>query len=277
MNRSSPPYTTLNELVTLLWCALGQVQTVDGEIDDETYHFFTVAPPLVEADPLKERTQQVAQQPMPLPLENEAPSMDSTLDPQEAPPSVSQRRLEKLLPRPFSSSPADTASTRKHITASAAVPHLSSVSLYQDPPSKPGDKRWAVFSYLPPANPPSPKEIFITSVVTAIGERLPVQVTTYSCYDPSFSLHLPVIVDDCEVVLFFVDSHLKGALTSLLESAQTFSLQSQPIETPFTVLGTLHGRPLRALILHTSTHEDTSIKGALWQSLKSLATKAPPQ
>jgi hypothetical protein len=99
----------------------------------------------------------------------------------------------------------------------------------------------------------------------------------YSCYDPSFAIHLPVAIDDCEVILFFVDSHLKSALGSALESVQTFSPSSQAIEAPFTVLGSVHGRPLRALMLHTSTHEDPSIKGALWQSLKALATLTTPQ
>jgi hypothetical protein len=119
--------------------------------------------------------------------------------------------------------------------------------------------------------------MFISSVVKAIGERLPVQVTIYSCYDPSFALHLPVTIDDSEVVIFFVDSHLKSSLTSLLESVQDFSHSLQPIESPFTVLGSIHGHPLRALMLHTSTHEDASIKGTLWQSLKALATLTPPQ
>ncbi len=273
MDRSSSHRDAWNELVTLSWCALEQAQTIGGVIDDETFLFFTAPRHAQTSCPIKPSTQQN----LPASEEQENQGMDMNGDSPDTTSQTTQRRLEKLLPRPFSSSPADTSSTRKLITASTAMPHLSNVSLYQEGQATLRPQHWAVFTYLPSAVTPSPKETFIGSVVKAMNERLSVEVTQYSCYDPSFALHLPIAIDDCEVVLFFVDSHLKSALSTLLETVQTFSPSSQPIETPFTVLGSIHGRPLRALILHTGTHEDPAIKGALWQSLKALATLPPPQ
>jgi hypothetical protein len=300
MNRSSIHSHALKELINLAWCALRQEHSDSCNIDDESYHFFHTLPkPLpskrysrvdavVQPESLKttgdEQTVSItsgkkedSSQIQELIQKTEDQSMDSIPDVSEQGSMQSHRRLEKLLPRPFSTTPPDIAATRKSIQSASTASNLSAVPLYQDPPAKPGSKRWAVFTFIPPSDPPSAKEKFITSVVQAIDERLPVAIAQYSCYDPSFSLHLPVVVDDCEVVIFFVDSHLKTALTTLLESVQTFTATSQSPESPFTILGTVHGRPIRALMLHTSTHEDGAIKGALWKSLKALATLTPPQ
>lgn len=299
MNRSSAYQDRWNELVSLLWCAIGQGHTNEGMIDEDTYRFFTTTTTAIttprsyqpqaerqsRTDPhlqhkaledrcshgeLSPSSQKMTSAPNP---EEEEP-MDANVD---SPEPKFKRHLEKLLPRPFSSQPVDVTSTRKQLSSSTSIPHLSSVPLYENPPSHPAKNHWTIFAYLPSSSPPSPKETFINSVVKALDERLNIHLSLYSCYDSSFALHLPIAVDDSDVVLFFVDSHLKSSLDTLLETVQTFTTSSQPIETPFSLLGTVHGRPLRAFILHASTHEDQSIKGALWHSLKTLATLTPPQ
>jgi hypothetical protein len=265
----------LHNILTLSCLALGQAERNDGAIDEETYRFFTSPSPLHAKPEISKITHRTCTASPPT-----SEHTDSPLCPQSIPDvsiPTNHKRLEKLLPRPFVSSLADTTTTRKSITASSSVPNLSAVSLYQSPSVQRGSKRWAIFTYLSSTQPPTPKELFVQSAVKAISERLPVIVSLHSCYDPSFSLHLSVAAEDCEVILFFVDSHLQSTVTSLLETVQTFSRSSPPIEAPFASLGSVHNSPLRTLFLHTSTHEDTTIKTSLWQSLKALATLNPPQ
>ncbi len=264
MNRSLTVFDKWKELVDLVWCALRQSRARDGVLDEDTFRFFT--PSHVQ----QHHAVCLSDAPKSQTCEAENPAMDSPTE-DHSPTPAEHRRLEKLLPRPFASSPIDTTATRKQICSATAVPHLSHIPLYHERPTHSRQQQWTIFTYLPSSSPPSPKELFIHSVAKAIEERLSVHVTLYSCYNPSFSLHLPIAIDDSDVVLFFVDSHLQSTLLASLESVQTFSRSSQQIEAPFTLLGAIHGRPLRAVILHTSTHEEPTIKSALWQSLKALA------
>ncbi len=260
---------SIDELILLTLSALKGSPANSGIVDDETYHFFCSPAALeksrTQGSVMKERSQ------------SSLPSQDSTPDHECTNSQSTHRRLEKLLPRPFIPSPIDSSSTRSHIVAGNSIPHFSSVPLYHERSSASGSKRWMVYSYCTNAQSPTPKEAFVQSVIKAAEERLSVQVTHHSCYDPTFSLQLPIAVDDYEVVLFFVEAHLESSLKTLLESIKSFAHSSQTLDTPFKVLGSINGHPLRALILHASTHEDPSIKGQLWQSLKALATLTPPQ
>ena len=272
------------ELVSLSWVALGQAQGRAEPVDEATMLFFSsvpspspcraspvprlpqknlseerpVAPPLI--------VKEVSEEVVPMSSANEEPSL---------PPSQT-RRLEKLLPRASSCTSSDTADVRKKILSKSASGNLSEIQLYKDPAQRTGPKRWTVFTYLIPGQPQTPREDFVRSVIKASEDRLHVQVCEHSCTDPLFALQLPMAVDDSEVVLLFVEAHLESSLLELLEPIQSFARASQSLDHPFSVIGSINGKPLRTMILHPSTHEDQAVKSQLWQSLKALATLKSP-
>ena len=287
---SSPHRDELQELVALSWVALGQAQARTEPVDEATMRFFSsasspilsasvapVPPPIVPKTPQmpKEKSRCVAPSQSINEVREETVPMPS---PGEAPPvQPSQtRRLEKLLPRASSYTSSDTADVRKNILSKSASSNLSETQLYKDPPPKSGPKRWTIFTYLTPAQPSTPRETFVHSVIKASEERLGVQIYKHSCTDPLFALQLPMAVDDSEVVILFVEAHLEGALLELLEPIHSFTRLSQTLELPFTTIGSINGRPLRTVILHPSIHEDQAVKTQLWQSLKALATLKSP-
>lgn len=270
MSLPSSPLTKWNELLDLLWCCLNN-GTSGGVIDDETIRFFMTPTPAA----LSTVERPISSQPTPI-SEEDVPAMnvsDETVESSKQPP---QRHLEKLLPRPFSPTPIDTTTTRKSIGTTNSIPTLSQKPLYQELLPKRRNPKWAIFSYLTSSSTPSPKECFFQSVSKAISERLHIDVSLHSCYDPAFVLHLPIIVLNCDVIFFFVDNHLNSSLITLLNSVQSFTRSSQAVEPPFISLGSVHDRPLRAFLLHPSTHEDAAIKADLWRSLKALVSFSHP-
>jgi hypothetical protein len=290
VNVTSSPRDEFQELVALSWVALGQATGSREPVDEETMRFFATASspslvpqraPVVPRSPIVQRLPQKKSVPSAAPppaaqVIDEA--VVSTPSDKEDPPlpSSQTRRLEKLLPRSPMGTATDTAAVRKQILAKSASGCLSETPLYEDPPPKSGPKRWAVFTYLTPTEPPTPREAFVRSVVSAIGERLQVNVREHSCTDPLFALQLPMAADDSELVMLFVEAHLESALLGLLEPIHSFVRSSQGLEPPFSVIGAINGKPIRTLVLHPSTHEDQAVKSQLWQSLKALATLNSP-
>lgn len=282
---SSSHRDELQHLVALSWVALRQARDSGGPVDAKTMQFFSsISTPgpiprpqkRVEdrpsgAEQLKKRIEApVVEQP-----QEETVSPPATTEEPPLPPSQT-RRLEKLLPRSSICASSDTADVRRQILSKSASSGLSETQLYKDPPAKNGPKRWTIFTHLTPAQPPTPREAFVSSVIKAIGERLQVSVRVHSCTDPLFALELPMALDDSEVVILVVETHLESALQDLLEPIHSYSQSSQLFEPPFSVIGAINGKPLRTLVLHPSTHEDPTLKSQLWQSLKALATLTSP-
>jgi hypothetical protein len=302
---SSSHRDELQNLVALSWVALRQASDSDEPVDAKTMQFFSsvstsgpilrpqkrVEAPVVE-QPKKRVEAPVVEQPkkrMEAPVVEqpkkrmEAPVVEQSQD-EPSPPTTEEpplppsqtRRLEKLLPRSSTCASSDTADVRRQILSKSASSCLSETQLYKDPPAKNGPKRWTIFTHLTPAQPPTPRDAFMTSVVKAIGERLQVNVRVHSCTDPLFALELPMALDDSEVVILVVEAHLESALQGLLEPIHSYSQSSQLFEPPFSVIGAINGKPLRTLVLHPSIHEDPTLKSQLWQSLKALATLTSP-
>ena len=251
--RMSSQHNSIDELISLTWVALGQEQKkAEFFVDDETYKFFHQAAVTQPSQPRPRGGVMACEA-----SEPQGTPGSLHIDQQNQPESpLPHRRLEKLLPRPFTP---------------RAVQQATSSSAQQYPETQPngGPQRWAVFTHI--AKESTAREAFVQSVIKAIEEKLSIPVSSYLCSDPAFHLHLPVAVQDHAVVLFFLDSHLQSGLTTLLESIPAYSREALPLETPFTPMGSVHGNPLRTLVLHPSTHEETSIKGQLWNSLKGLA------
>lgn len=256
----------LQDLVSLSWVALSQARDSGGPVDAKTMQFFSTA-----SSPQQKR---VEKPPPVQPKDEIAQSPQATEEP-PLPPSQT-RRLEKLLPRSISCASGDTEAVRKQIVSKSASSCLSETQLYKDPSPKSGPKRWAVFTHITPAQPPTPREAFVSSVIKAMSDRLQVHVCVHSCTDPLFALELPMAIDDSEVVILFVEAHLESALQELLEPIHSYSQSSQVFEPPFSVMGAINGKPLRTVILHPSSHEDPAVKSQLWQSLKALATLKSP-
>ena len=282
---SSSHRDELQHLVALSWAALRQARDGGGPVDAKTMQFFSsISTPSPIPRPPKrvEDRPSVAEQPKkrvetPVVKQQQEETVPPSAATEEPPLPPSQtRRLEKLLPRSSTWASSDTADVRKQILSKSASSGLSETQLYKDPPVTNGPKRWTIFAHITPAQPPTPREAFVTSVVNAIGERLQVNVRVHSCSDPLFALELPMALDDSEVVILFVEAHLESALKDLLEPIHSYSQSSQLFEPPFSVIGAINGKPLRTLVLHPSTHEDPAVKSQLWQSLKALATLTSP-
>jgi hypothetical protein len=204
-------------------------------------------------------------------LSDPQPQESSSYEPAAKQPEP--QRLHKLLPRPFNAPTTDTSATRERIAADHAHVRLSAVPYSYDVAASTERTPWALVTYIA-GNPsyPTAKEKFVDSVKEAIEGKLAVNVSVYQCADPSFALQLPIIANDHEVILMFVDAHLQTTLATLLESVPSYARSPLELESPFMCLGSVHERALRGLILHATTHEDQSFKGQLWRSLKALAT-----
>ena len=245
-----------SELLSLSWMALKQADTRFLSADAETLSFFSSEPsPKI---PRLAPTQPVPSQPVAEEV-SVSPSPSKT------------KRLEKLLPRPSSRTETDTTDVRKQVLSKTAS--LSDVPLYTDPLPRAGPKQWTLFTHITPA---TPREPFVRSIASAIGERLKVRVVEHLCTGPLFALELPMAIDDSEVVLLIVDAHLESSLHELLEPIHSFTSSSQIFEPPFSVMGSINGKPLRTLVLHPSTHEDQAVKAQLWRGLQALATLKSP-
>ena len=246
-----------SELVSLSWMALGQTDGRALPADAETVRFFSSGAP--KQPPIKKPSE------MPAAVPPEPPSAVEEKAPTQT------RRLEKLLPRPSACAASDTTDLRKQVLAKAEG--LSDIPLYKDPPKNTGPKQWTLFTHITPA---TPHEAFVHSVAKAIGERLQVRLVEHICTSPLFALELPMAVDESEVVLLVVDAHLESSLQELLDPIHSYAPSTDILEPPFSVMGSINGKPLRTLVLHLRAHEDQTIKAQLWQSLKALATLASP-
>ena len=246
-----------SELVSLSWMALGQTSERSLPADAQTVSFFSPAK-IPASQPKTLASQQHAEKPL-------------AAETAEPPPPSQKRRLEKLLPHPSLCAASDTSAARKKILTKAEG--MSDTPLYDDPSQIIGPRQWTIFTHITPT---TVHEEFVRSIAKAIEERLHVHIVERACTNPLFALELPMAVDDSEVVMLVVDSHLESSLQELLDSIHSYTSSSELLDHPFSVMGSINGKLLRTLVLHPSTHEDRTIKAQLWQSLKALATLKSP-
>jgi hypothetical protein len=151
-------------------------------------------------------------------------------------------------------------------------PAMAPNCLYKSLPIQ--NKFWGIVTYGSISDPKSPKEEFVSSVVKAIGDRLSIQVRTCSCLDPSFSVHMSLLASECDAIICFIEHHHESSFLKLLETVPACSPSEHALDSPFSLYGSIYGKPIRALILHATTHEDPTVKQQLWQRLKSLAASS---
>jgi hypothetical protein len=188
-------------------------------------------------------------------------------------PSRHIRDVNRLLPRSFGAPAQDISVTRDAMSKIDGMPHLSASPMYSGSP-KTRTSQWAICTYID-AQESSQRSLFIEAVSKAIRERLSVETTPLSCDNPTFVKLFPMVLDDCEAVLFFVDQHLEQKLRELLCTIPLHDPTPHSVSAPFILLGTLHKKPLRAVLLKKNTHEDPAIKQQLWTGIRGLSVERP--
>lgn len=281
MNQKNKVFT---EVLGLTLEALKQSQGNIDSVDVETASFFSRLPPVSRQPPIQKILSSITKKIAPqqnlkatpvkaAPIRLIEAHTSKTEEPTQQLSSPPSKRLEKLLPRGSSSHVTDTSSVRSQVVTGAS---LSSVILYQDPPKRLGPQRWAAFSLLTEAQPPTSQQLFVQSVIKAVEERLCVHLDHLSCVDSHFALKLPIACSDCDVVLIFIEAHLERSLLAMLESIPSFSRSSKALDPPFVVMGTIEGKTIRTVIIHPSTPDDQNVKTQLWRALKALSTLSSP-
>jgi hypothetical protein len=195
----------------------------------------------------------------PLPLVPEEPIV------QETP----KGNTSRLLPRSFGPPVADTSLVRGEMSKVDGMPHLSAAPMYNWAAHK-KLSQWAICSHLC-ASEGSERGAFVETVLKAAREKLPVSLTSLACNDPLFAQLFPMVVDDADVVLFFVDAHLEKSLWDLLQTIPSFDPMPRQVAAPFISMGSLHKKTLRAVLMGPKTHEDQTVKQQLWVQMKALS------
>jgi hypothetical protein len=175
---------------------------------------------------------------------------------------------QRLLPQSFAATTVDTSSIREGMQKIEGMPHLSSSPIYAAP-SFTKKEQWAICTALS-AHDAAKRVAFVEAITQAISTRLEIQTLSLAMSETSFVQMLPLIVDDCSRILFFIDAHLEASLLELLQQIPTFTHSSHSPPLPFSYLGSIHKKPLLSLVIHEQTSENQSLKQQLWTALRNL-------
>ncbi len=271
MKRNAEARTELFALVQMTKAALMRDKSRMVLCDEGSTSLYSLAsvqpksPSKIFSAPIKKAA---ASRPVisPIPKQVESVVHEETIE-----PSRPKGDMNRLLPRSFGAAVTDTSAIRDAMAKIEGMPHLSASPMYSGV-AKRDSSQWVICSYIG-AQESSERASFIEAVTKAIQERLLVATTSLSCEDLTFTQLFPMVLDDSEVVVFFVDQHLEQKLRESLRTISSYDPTPYPIAAPFITLGTLHKKPLRAILMNKNTHEDQVLKQQLWASIRGLASE----